>query len=551
MMNMKKMLKYMAVALASISLLAACEEKVTKGNDIPSLTLPETITLDIPDEVMTYIYTDAETSAMTLPMVKGTEATIGYTVTPDVSEIDFAEMQWTSSDEDVASVIDGTITAKAAGTAVITVMPVAPSNKNATLGVVVVEDAVAATGIVITDDATFTKDELPAVYIGETMQLTATITPSNATFKGVKWTSGDEAKATVDMVTGVVTGLSTGMVTITATALDATEPVTETHDIYVDEIITPVGIRINNADKAAKLALNQRSFTLEFETYPASSTRSQIEWKSSDPSVATVEGGVVTMLGNGTVTITATCPDGTETPPAGFEKVVQIPANILEGYLYDHFENPNSKWWVFKTAGTTLTRKYNETTEEYYMEIVPAKSNANTLRADNGVDVAQGKVIVNTSKFPILAFRMEDVNDKYGYSRNINMDISTFENGPTSGGTRYNGWLGGSNNKWKAKYKCSDGSAIILWDLSVDNIQNPAPSAPLPSTRAWDFGLFQIKYADIRKPGQANFEAGETGAFNFYWIETFESREALTNYLDQWSTDTGITYELFEELRAE
>lgn len=54
---------------------------------------------------------------------------------------------------------------------------------------------------------------------GETLTLTATVAPDNATEKGLTWTSSNEKVATVD-ATGKVTAVAEGSATITATAKD-------------------------------------------------------------------------------------------------------------------------------------------------------------------------------------------------------------------------------------------------------------------------------------------------------------------------------------------
>ena len=70
---------------------------------------------------------------------------------------------------------------------------------------------VEATGVSINDDA-----ETVSVEAGETVELTATVTPAEATDKTVTWSSNEESVATVDATTGVVTGVSAGSATITA-----------------------------------------------------------------------------------------------------------------------------------------------------------------------------------------------------------------------------------------------------------------------------------------------------------------------------------------------
>lgn len=58
-----------------------------------------------------------------------------------------------------------------------------------------------------------------SVAVGATKNLTATVSPANATNPAVNWTSSDDTKATVS-ATGVVTGVAAGTATITATTAD-------------------------------------------------------------------------------------------------------------------------------------------------------------------------------------------------------------------------------------------------------------------------------------------------------------------------------------------
>ena len=76
----------------------------------------------------------------------------------------------------------------------------------------------------------------------QTLQLTATVTPDNATYKTITWSSSDTAVATVSS-DGLVRGISAGMATITATApsgvsASATITVTRHTHSYVSEVTT-------------------------------------------------------------------------------------------------------------------------------------------------------------------------------------------------------------------------------------------------------------------------------------------------------------------------
>ena len=57
------------------------------------------------------------------------------------------------------------------------------------------------------------------VIVGQSLQLTATVLPEEASYKMVKWTSSDESVARVDEQ-GQVTALDVGTATITATTID-------------------------------------------------------------------------------------------------------------------------------------------------------------------------------------------------------------------------------------------------------------------------------------------------------------------------------------------
>lgn len=82
-----------------------------------------------------------------------------------------------------------------------------------------------------------------SVSVGNTKELTATITPSNATNKTVKWTSSDTSIATVSG--GTVTGVSAGSATITVTTDDG--GYSATCQITVNEpiTITPISTIVN------------------------------------------------------------------------------------------------------------------------------------------------------------------------------------------------------------------------------------------------------------------------------------------------------------------
>ncbi|THG39491.1 hypothetical protein E5990_11210, partial [Muribaculum caecicola] len=147
-----------------------------------------------------------ELSHETLSLEKGESVTIMATVMPE--DATDKTITWASSDEAVATVdAEGKVTAVALGEATVT----AKCGEVSTYCTVTVV-ATPAESITISQ-------ETATLKVGETVELTATVMPEDATDKTVSWTSSDEAVATVD-AEGKVTAVALGEAEITATAAD-------------------------------------------------------------------------------------------------------------------------------------------------------------------------------------------------------------------------------------------------------------------------------------------------------------------------------------------
>lgn len=131
---------------------------------------------------------------------------------------------WTSSDDTKATVVNGHVTALAAGTPKITVTTV-DGDFTATCDLTITN--VAVTGVTLDQD----EASIYTGSVGNTVQLTATVTPSNATDKSVSWESSNTSVATVSS-TGLVTSVAAGSATITVTTTDGS--FTATCDITVE-----------------------------------------------------------------------------------------------------------------------------------------------------------------------------------------------------------------------------------------------------------------------------------------------------------------------------
>ena len=163
---------------------------------------------------------------------------------------------------------------------------------------------------------------------GQTLQLTATVTPSNATDKSVTWTSSNTSVAVVSS-TGLVTAVSDGTATITATTADGSNK-TATCTVTVNIPVLATGISLNQT--SATLTMNGQTFQLTATVTPSNATDKSVTWTSSNTSVAVVSStGLVTAVSNGSATITATTADGSN-KTATCEITVSLP--LL--YIYDY-----------------------------------------------------------------------------------------------------------------------------------------------------------------------------------------------------------------------
>ena len=224
----------------------------------------------------------------------GTSETLEATVQPATTNV--KDLQWTSSNPEVASVdANGQVSALALGTADITVTTV-DGGHTAVCKVTVIQSV---TGVTL--DA-----ETATLRVGEqTLQLTATVHPSDASDKSLVWTSSNAEVASVSE-TGLVTPLASGEALITVTTVDggfsATCAVTVVQPV-LSVTLNETSININP----------DMTFELVAQINPYNADNKELEWKSSDESVVTVDqNGVVTGVETGVgreATITVTSKD--------------------------------------------------------------------------------------------------------------------------------------------------------------------------------------------------------------------------------------------------
>ena len=238
-----------------------------------------------------------------LSMAIGDTKSLTATVSP--SNATDKSVAWSSNNTSVATVSSsGVVTAKAAGTATITVKT-NDGGKTATCTVTVSAAVVSVTGVSL-DRSKLTLTE------GFTKTLTATITPVNATNKEVKWTSSKPSVATVD-ANGKVTAIKEGQATIKVTTVDGEKSANcvVTVEAETGTTISVTGVSLNKSSLSMSVGDTQ---TLTATVSPSNATDKTVTWSSNNASVATVSSsGVVTAKAAGTATVTVRTSDGGKT----------------------------------------------------------------------------------------------------------------------------------------------------------------------------------------------------------------------------------------------
>ena len=261
------------------------EVTLTCGKDVHKFTVSQAGVPDIDVESVTLDITE-------ITLVEGTEADLKATVLPENATD--PSVTWTTSDESVATVADGKVTAMAPGTATITAQA---GEKTATCAVTVEKKFIPVSSVEL-DKHTLTLVE------GDEAGLKAAVLPEDATDPAVTWTTSEVSVATV--ADGQVKALAPGRAVIKAQAGEQVDSCVVT----VEKRFIPV----------TSVALNEHALTLvegdettlTATVKPDEATDPTVSWTTSDASVATVDGGKVKTLKPGKVTITAQAGEKTD-----------------------------------------------------------------------------------------------------------------------------------------------------------------------------------------------------------------------------------------------
>ena len=339
-------------------------------------------------------YTDATTDSFALVTISGSST---FTGIPNGKYVDAVT-------GDIKQVTNGTLTANVSGKGnmkvyvldtKLTPAPgrVIPNGKYLTDGgsTVIIDNGdiniVEPTSVTLSKSSVSVKEAL-------TTTITATVLPENASKKTVTWTSSDNSVATVSG--GTITGVSQGTAVITATTsngLTATCNVTVTKN---NDIVKPTSISL---DKTNITVLQRNSETLTATVLPANATNKTVTWSSSNESVASVSGGVVTGVSAGTAVITAKTSNGL-TATCG----VTVEANTDDlriyfdntaswskpyVYLWNNTSHKNNGSW----PGTVMQK--DDASGYYYFDVDTSKFDMIIFNNNSGTQTADLKIPTN------------------------------------------------------------------------------------------------------------------------------------------------------------
>jgi len=142
-----------------------------------------------------------------------------------------------------------------------------------------------------------------SLTVEETVQLSATVSPSNATNKTLEWKSSAPAVATVSN-TGLVTAVQEGTASITVSCGGKSASCSIT---VSRKKVAVTGVTL---DRTELTLWEGEQGMLTATVVPADASDKAVTWKSGNPEVATVKDGLVTAVKAGVAEISVTSEDG-------------------------------------------------------------------------------------------------------------------------------------------------------------------------------------------------------------------------------------------------
>lgn len=226
------------------------------------------------------------------------------------------ELTWTSNHPEIAEVSSqGVVKALKVGTATITATATDGSNVSASCEVTV--NGIPVKGITLNKPSITLKAT-------ENVQLTATITPINATDQTLTWHSENESVAKVDS-TGKVTGISMGKTQIIVSSVSNPKIQAICNVTIAPTLVNRIVIEPTQSTLKAG-----ETIKLQAKIYPELATNKTVSWLSEDQDIAIVDSmGKVTAKRVGQVRIEVNTTDGSKVKAYAQIHVVPTPVESI------------------------------------------------------------------------------------------------------------------------------------------------------------------------------------------------------------------------------
>ncbi|MGO5288738.1 Ig-like domain-containing protein [Pseudoscardovia suis] len=212
-----------------------------------------------------------------------------------------------------------------------------------------------------------------SLTVGNSQQLTATVSPSNATDKTVSWKSSDSSVATVSS-TGLVKAVKAGPATITVSSSNGKTATASVVVKAAGTVTVPVSMVSVTGSKTVAVGSTTR---LSATVSPSNVTNRTVVWGSTDPSVATVsDDGTVTGVKKGTARIVATAGNVS----AAFEVSVSEARTMTVWYRPDSAVS-GVRMWYPTASGSAGSVDMAKAADGYYSAKVPVSASSMKLVA--------------------------------------------------------------------------------------------------------------------------------------------------------------------------
>ena len=250
---------------------------------------------------------------------------------------------------------------------------------------------------------------------GETDTLTATVLPENASNKNVIWSTTNEDIVSVN--NGTIQAVSLGTAKITAEAADGSG-IKATCTVTVQQLVTEITLSKTN------ITLESGQIeTLTATVLPENASNKNINWSSSNTSVATVNNGTIQAVNFGTAIITAEAADGSGVKATCTVTVQQLLSTIAEPGDYIKYDTGTYGIITFRVL-------YNDDT--YGLQIISAGNVEQVTLGSNGInDSTAWRTAMNSYNSAIAALNLKA--EKYATNSPYALDGRCVGSVPTVG----------------------------------------------------------------------------------------------------------------------